>query len=1145
MTDINNKGELDGLWRALLSGEEKHLHLAGLWGASRACVISRLQSGSAAPLLIVTAKPSEADRLYKDLAFFLEGRSGPDLPDLALFPQWEILPFDDKSPHGEIVRQRISTLHRLLQGERLITVTTIRALLQKVLPREAVIRSCFDFKVGDTLDTEQLTEALLEGGYERTDLVEQPGTFCIRGGIFDLFPSNHEFPVRIDLLGDEIESIRRFSPHDQRSTGDVARVETTLTREILLDPEARRTFGKQFADNPHPLADALTEGTMEGIEFYAPLFYPAMETLLDYLADDTVVFLDQPDDIDKQGEAFWREIEERHDVAHHQGRAPCPMDALYLDPETCGMRLREKPILASGLVAEEGARECRIQSRSTPGLAQPGKSRITALAERLREIPRDEQVLIVVRTTGQAERLMELLSGEEEIPSVRVDRFRDAIGRAGTVAILTGRVSTGFTLPLLNLTLITEDEIFGIKRTHRHARPTKEKPFLTRLSELKEGDYVVHVDHGIGIYRGLREFAVEGMPRDLIRLEYAGKDLLYVPPEKIHLLQKYSGSEGHTVQVNRLGGPGWEKLKGKVKKSIEEMSRELIELYAKRKMAGGFASSPPDHLFREFEETFEYEETPDQARAIQEVLQDMEKPEPMDRLVCGDVGYGKTEVAMRAAFKAVLDARQVAILVPTTLLAQQHYDTFSGRFSAFPVQVEVLSRFKTRGEQMKIIDAVKRGGVDILIGTHRLLSKDVAFRELGLVVIDEEQRFGVRHKEKLKQLRQEVDVLTLTATPIPRTLEMSFLGIRDISIINTPPEDRLSIYTRVARFSEGIIREAALRELDRDGQIFFVHNQVRDIDRIAAMVQGIVPEARVAVAHGQMEKNRLQEVMDRFLDKELDLLVTTTIIESGLDIPNANTMIIHRPENFGLGQLYQLRGRIGRTQHRAYAYLLTRADQAMTAEARQRLQVIQELTELGSGFQLAARDLEIRGAGNLLGAKQSGFLAAVGFDLYLQIVEEVSLKLKGEEPEARVEPAIHLKAAARIPKDYIREDRLRLDLYRRLATIEDESDLQEIADEMRDRFGAPPEEVKNLLGIAELSFLCRRLKVLEVREQQDKIRLSFDPGTPVRQESIVALIQSAAGRIRPVSEYQLELAKEEDGFTHSWALTKNLLHELV
>ncbi|MDX1763270.1 MAG: CarD family transcriptional regulator, partial [bacterium] len=771
MADINHIGELNDLWEALLSGREEHLHLTGLWGASRACIIGQLQKEKGAPLLIVTAKPSEADRLHKDLAVFLDSPSGSDLPTLTLFPQWEILPFDDKSPHGEIVRQRIGTLHRLLQGDRLIIVTTIRALLQKVLPREAVIRSCFDFKVGDTLDTEQLTEALLEGGYERTDLVEQPGTFCLRGGIFDLFPSNHEFPVRIDLLGDEIESIRRFSPHDQRSTDDVTQVETVLTREILLDPEARRTFAKGIADTPHPLADALTEGTMEGIEFYAPLFYPSMETLLDYLGDDTVVFLDQPDEIARQGETFWLEIAERYDVAYHQGRAPCSVDALYLNPETCAERVRQKPILSCGVLAEEGARECAIPSRSTAGLAQPGKSRIAALADRLREIARDEQVLIVVRTTGQAERLMELLSAEEEIPSVRVDRFSNAMGTAGTVAILTGRVSTGFTLPLLNLTVITEDEIFGIKRTHRHARPAKEKPFLTRLSELKEGDYVVHVDHGIGIYRGLREFAVEGMPRDMIRLEYAAKDILYVPPEKIHLLQKYSGSEGHKVKINRLGGPGWEKLKGRVKKSIEEMSRDLIELYAKRKMAAGFACSPPDHLFREFEETFEYEETPDQERAIQEVLRDMEKPQPMDRLVCGDVGYGKTEVAMRAAFKAVLDEKQVAVLVPTTLLAQQHYDTFSNRFSAFPVKVEVLSRFNTRGEQMKITDAVKKGEVDILIGTHRLLSKDVAFRDLGLVVIDEEQRFGVRHKEKLKQLRQEVDVLTLSATPIPRTLE--------------------------------------------------------------------------------------------------------------------------------------------------------------------------------------------------------------------------------------------------------------------------------------------------------------------------------------------------------------------------------------
>jgi transcription-repair coupling factor (superfamily II helicase) len=1145
MTEIDQIPELDRMWAHLLEGREKHLCLPGLWGASRALVMALLQGTRPHPLLMVTATPSEADRLYKDLAFFLHGQSGRDIPGLALFPQWEILPFDDKSPHPEITRQRLSTLHRLLQGERLITITTIRALSQKVLPRESIMRGCFDFKIGGTLHLDQLSEALLQCGYERTDLVEQPGTFCIRGGIFDLYPSNLDYPIRIDLLGDEIESIRRFSPHDQRSTDEMPRVETTLTRELLFDPEARLHYRRVTEGDPHPLAETLEDGTLEGIEFYAPLFSPSMETLFDFLLDDTVVVLDQPDEVRKHGDAFWKEIAERHELAYHQERGPCSISALYLSPDELKDETEKRRLITFALVPEEGATEYRFKTESIGGLSKPGKSRITALGEMLRETRDLTQFLIVVRTKGQADRLTEVLSGEEEIPCARYDNFGSLKFRKGVVSILIGRISAGFRFPLLGLTLITEEEIFGISRTHRHARAAKEKPFLTKLTDLKEGDYVVHVDHGIGLYRGLREVEVEGLLRDLIRIEYTGKDMLYVPPEKIHLLQKYSGSDSQKIQLNRLGGTGWEKLKSKVRKSIEEMSRDLIELYAMRKMAKGFAYTPPDNLFREFEETFEYEETPDQERAIRDVLRDMQKAGPMDRLVCGDVGYGKTEVAMRAAFKAALDGKQAAILVPTTLLAQQHFDTFTGRFSAFPVQVEALSRFKTRGEQKKIVEAIQKGEVDILIGTHRLLSRDIAFKDLGLVIIDEEQRFGVRHKEKLKQLRREVDVLTLSATPIPRTLEMSFLGIRDISIINTPPEDRLSIYTRVARFSEGIIREAVLRELDRSGQIFFVHNQVRDIDRIAGMVQRIVPEARVDVVHGQMEKRKLQRVMDRFLDKEIDLLVTTTIIESGLDIPNANTMIIHRPEAFGLGQLYQLRGRIGRTQHRAYAYLLTRSDRAMTAEARQRLQVIQELTELGSGFQLAARDLEIRGAGNLLGAQQSGFLAAVGFDLYLQIVEEVSLKLKGEEREERVEPAIHMKVAARIPKQYVREDRLRLDLYRRLALIDYDADLLRIADEMRDRFGAPPVEVENLFRIVELNLLCRRLRVLEVLEKQDKIRLTFDATTPVRQETIVGLMQSNPGGIRPLSEYQIELVKEKETFSGNWAQTKNFLQELV
>lgn len=1148
MTSVKQLHDLARIRDALISGGAPSLNISGLQGASVSYVLAELQRAAPHPQLIVTPTPSEAERAWKDLTFFLQGPEGPDrkLPDICLFPQWEILPYDDKSPHPEIVRQRLAALLRLLRGETLIVITTLRAVMQRVLPREVIRRGCLDFRVGDTWDMDLITEELTLFGYRRTDLAEGPGDFSRRGGIIDLFPPNHDHPFRLEFFGDEIESIRVFSPEDQRSFQRIPRLQTVIAREILLDPPALEEFGRKAGKGPHPLKESLIHGkNYQGAEFYAPFFYPSMETLLDYLPGDAVLVLDSPEEIDRQAEVFGREIAERYSMALHQGRGPCAVSELYVGPEEFTSLLGERKLLSFGLVPKKGQGEVRIETGSIGSLAVPGKSRIAALGEAVRKLRKEARICIAVRTGGQADRLMWLLSEEEEVPSVRYSLFSELPEQKGAVGIVLGPLSAGFHCPFAALTCITEDEIFGVKRVHRSLRPLRQGPFLTSLSEVKRGDFVVHLDHGIGRYRGLREISVEGIERDLIRIEYAGRDFLYVPPEKLHLIQKYSGSDRHAVQVDRLGGAGWERVKGRVKKSIEEMSRELLELYARRKVAGGSPFSPPDNFFREFEETFEYEETPDQERAIEEVLADMEKAEPMDRLVCGDVGFGKTEVAIRAAFKAVLDGKQVALLVPTTLLAQQHYETFSRRFSAFPVAVEMLSRFKSRGEQKRILELLRQGRVDILIGTHRLLSKDVGFKDLGLVVIDEEQRFGVRHKEKLKQLRAEVDVLTLTATPIPRTLEMSLLGIRDISVINTPPEDRLSIYTRVARFSEQIIREAVLRELDRGGQIFFVHHRVRDIDRIAGFLRGVIPEARLGIAHGQMEEGRLKEVMSRFLDGEIDLLVTTSIIESGLDIPNANTLIVHEPEKFGLGQLYQLRGRIGRTHHRAFAYFLTRAEKSMSREGRLRLQVIQELTELGSGFQLAARDLEIRGAGNLLGPQQSGNIAAVGIDLYMQLVDEVAAELKGETRTRPPEPAILMKVAARIPKAYVREDRLRLDLYRRIAGLEDETDLVGIRDEMRDRFGPPPEEAENLFRIGRLRILAQHLRICEIREQNRGIRFTFESTTPVLQERILGLLHTASGRVRLLSEYQMELLIPEGGFEEVYAEAKNLLQELI
>ena len=1148
MVEINTLQDLERLWEALIQGEGKPICFTGLQGASRMLVLSHLLKTAPHPLLIMTSTPSEAEKIFNDFIFFSQEAKGrqKDIPEPRLFPQWEVLPYDDKSPHPEIVKERLSILYRLVHGDRLMVVTTVRAALQRILSRVVLKRGALEIHVGDVLDPDSFMDQIRRLGYRREELVDRPGTFSRRGGILDIFPPNQPYPFRMEFFGDEVESIRIFSPEDQRSSHQVGSIRTILSREILLDPPAMDHFRKRTGGALHSLS-ALPdpEEAPDGVEFYAPLFCPDMETIFDYMPDQTIVVLDQAEEIQNQAVSFGREIEERYALASYQDRMPCGIPDLYMGSGELTARIKDRRSLSFALIPQEGEEEARIQTESIGSLAVPGKSRIASLCEVVRGMKNQARICISVRTPGQANRMMELLSKEEKIPSARCDLFSDLPNEKGIVGIVVGPLSAGFGFPIFDLACITEDEIFGIKRVRRSSKPLREGPFLSSLSELKEGDFVVHLDHGIGRYRGLREVGLDGMDCDLILIEYAGGDLLYVPPEKIRLLQKYSGSEGHSVRVDRLGGTGWEKLKQKVKKSIEDMSRELLELYVQRKVAQGTAFSPPDHLFHELEETFEYEETPDQQRAIEEVLEDMQKPTPMDRLVCGDVGFGKTEVAIRAAFKAVLDGKQTAILVPTTLLAQQHYDSFTQRFSPFPVKVEMLSRFKPRREQKEILEKLRLGQVDILIGTHRLLSKDLLFKDLGLLVIDEEQHFGVRHKEKLKQLRKEVDVLTLTATPIPRTLEMAFLGIRDISIINTPPENRLSIYTKVARFSDEIIREAVLRELNRGGQVFFVHNRVSDIHRMADYIHRIVPEVRIDVAHGQMEENRLKDVMDRFLDKKIDLLVTTSIIQSGLDIPNANTMIIHRPEEFGLGQLYQLRGRIGRMDHRAYAYLLTRSEKSMSEEARQRLQVIQELTELGSGFQLAARDLEIRGSGNLLGSQQSGFIASIGFDLYMQLVDEVASELKGEKKVQPVEPSIHMQVSARIPKSYLRENRLRIDLYQRVARLDDPADLARIMDETRDRFGPHPQELENLFRIIELRILARRLHISEILEQDKRILFTFDKETPVPQERVLRLIRASSNRIRPVSEFQLELVKPDGNFEESWSMTKNLLQELI
>ncbi len=756
-----------------------------------------------------------------------------------------------------------------------------------------------------------------------------------------------------------------------------------------------------------------------------------------------------------------------------------------------------------------------------------------------------KHVLMVCHQRNQAQRLYEMLS-HYNLPLALSERdFPGELGRSDSqLRIMVGDISRGFQLDEDQLAVIAEEEIFGVRIKRRGVSEARRKQLLTSLAELKPGDYMVHIDFGVGIYRGLQHLTFSGMEGDFLLLEYAGADKLYLPVDRINLVQRYVGAEGVEPHVDKLGGAGWEKTKAKARAAIQEMAGELLKIYAARQVEEGHAFSPPDELYQEFEAAFAYEETPDQQAAIEDVLLDMESKKPMDRLICGDVGYGKTEVALRGAFKAVMDGKQVAVLVPTTILAQQHMETFSARLKSYPVKVEMLSRFRTPKEQKEIIEGVKNGTVDVVIGTHRLLQKDIVFKDLGLLIIDEEQRFGVTHKERLKKYRAVVDIMTLTATPIPRTLYMSLMGIRDLSIIDTPPVDRLAIKTFVARTSDDLIREAVLRELRRGGQIFFVHNRVQTIGAMAEHLQRIVPEAKIAVGHGQMEEKELERVMLSFMHGESNLLLCTTIIESGLDIPTANTLIVNRADTFGLSQLYQLRGRVGRSKQRAYAYLLIPGEGAISADARERLKIIQELTELGAGFRIATHDLEIRGTGDLLGARQSGDIAAVGFELYTELLEEAIRQLKGEELAERVEPEIKLRIPAFIPEDYVREPNQRLIIYKRLTQATSEEDVAEIMGELVDRFGKLPLAALYLVEVMKLRVALKAMLVKEIEFDGKKLVLSFHQKTPVSPDTIIGLIRQQPKKYQFTPDFRLCAELADTSFDGVLKEAGNLLKTL-
>ena len=1122
-----------------LCGHRQTSEVLGLHGSADAYLLARLLPDHNGLLVLLTADLQQARQLTADLQFYHHRPA-----EIALLPNWELSPYDPLTPHPELEATRLTTLATLNRGELKVLVLPVRALMQKLIPRQVLANVALELTAENESEQEypreQLTENLLQLGYQPVPLVEERGSFAVRGDIVDLFPPDAPQPVRIDFFGDWIEQMRPFDPTTQRSGSEtLARLKLIPSKEMILHGPFLATFGQRLKERcdqlsiPRTERDAIMEEVREGIlapgrHFLLPFNYPALDPLFAYLEKERWVLLDPPA-IEQEIDAMHREVRDGEQRMLDQQQPHAARQELFLNPSEL------QPILSGpGRVELSQLRVFQLDDeRERYHFKCTGNAELRAqmtaeqdglepLAAKLQQFEKDQwRTLLVCHKSSQAERLQELLAVHDiELsinPSLRLNNLH-----AGYPQLCVGELSAGFCLPEEKLAIITEEEIFG-KRSHRQKKTGQQRArkLMSSLAELKENDYIVHTDHGIGQYLGLTHLQTGPVEGDFLHLLYAGGDKLYLPIDRIEKVQKYLGGEGAAPKLDKMGGQGWEKARLKARAAVEELARQLLELYAKRELRQGFAYSAPDKLYREFEATFPFDETDDQLTAIEDTLRDMQSDKPMDRLVCGDVGYGKTEVALRAAVKAVLDSKQVAVLVPTTVLARQHWEGFKKRLEEFPVRVEMVSRFRSAAENRKTLEAATEGKVDILIGTHRLLQRDVRFKDLGLVIVDEEQRFGVSHKEKLKQLRAEVDILTLTATPIPRTLHMSMAGMRDLSVIETAPVDRLAIRTYVTRFDDELLRQAILRELRRGGQVYFVHNRVQTIDAMAEQLKALVPEATIAVGHGQMAEKELEQVMLDFIEGKSNLLLATTIVENGLDIPRANTIIVNRADCFGLSQLYQLRGRVGRSDRRAYAYLLIPGEASLTKEARERLKVLQELTELGAGFRIASHDLELRGAGDLLGAKQSGPIAAIGFELYTELLEETINKLRGLEHEEKVDPEIRLGLSAFFAEKYLPDPNQRLQFYQRMAAAEHDEELFDIVEELRDRYGELPSAGEALVGTMRLRILLKQLRVELLEYDGRRLHLTFHASTKVSPERIRKLLTEQPEKYRLGADFKL------------------------
>ncbi len=1116
--------------------------LSGLTFASNAYVLSQIFKEQQQNILVLCPSAKEAESLITDLRFFSQ-----DPESVVLFPNLDVLPYYQLSPHPDLLTQRLAVLFDLIQSKKnKIIVSPLTAALRR-LPPKSIFNDYADFLMAkEEVDRQGLLHKLVEAGYLSVPMVEEPGSYAARGEIIDIFPPQSTHPYRIELFGDLVESIRLFEPSSQKSLQEVSEMILLPAREVVLNEKniqfalthLRERFDEEGVSKPQrdivlsPLKNRLP---FAGLESFLPFFYEATSSLLDYLKPQSLLFFQEAELFQGQHEKLLSDLTQARADATSPERIVQPTE-IFLSEAEWKQKIESFPRLETGLSVAPESQSLSFHVQTNEILRtkilppSEGVKMLDPLVDLFKEWIDESKVLILVAGSESQKLRLQDIFVRHGLTISEIQNFANHSELRnlprGAAYITLSHLSRGFHIEGDRFVFITDEELFGAKAR----RPTKAKAASEAFSafeELKEGDYVVHAEHGIALYRGLKNLKLGVAEGEFLQLEFMGNDKLYLPVYRLNLISRYTGEHGQIPSLDKLGGAQWLKVQEKVKKGIRAIAGELLKIYAARasQIRKPFVVDP--EVYEEFEAAFPYEETLDQEKAIADIGRDMESDKAMDRLICGDVGYGKTEVALRAAFRAVLDGRQVAVLVPTTILAFQHHETFSKRLKAYGVNVEMISRFKNPKEQKETIEGLQKGQVDVVIGTHRLLQNDLKYKNLGLLVIDEEHRFGVSHKERIKKFRALVDVLTLSATPIPRTLNMSLYGIRDLSVINTPPADREAIRTYVAQFDEALIRDSVMRELRRGGQVFFVHNRVQSIYAMADRLRKLIPEALIAVAHGQMEGDELEEAMIGFLEKKSNLLLCTSIIESGIDFPSANTILINRADYFGLAQLYQLRGRVGRSNVQAYCYLLTPTETAITADARARLAVLQRFTELGSGFKIAAHDLEMRGSGNILGVEQHGQIAAVGYEMYMRLLEEAIREIKGEQQGIEVEPELNFMIPARLPEDYVSEPSLRLGLYKRISQAENEEILDELKLEIEDRFGKIPKEAFHLVSLMRIRLVAKRLLIESIHQEKTRMIYKFHLQTPVPPQSLIDRMKKSPKKFQLTTDFQWVTPQKE------------------